>query len=435
LPRELSPFELDRELSRVAPRARAAYRALRNGREVRLAVPDVLTDAETLERLANDKSDPIAPALVRFLYWLELLRRALPREGERVRRYRVERHALDRPLSGHFSWRELLGHALRDEQRRPELLDVLLARGDRLRDAGTRLYEIRSELPSFAGRSRAQLELPHPELAEHARRWLESSADACESLELRSLEDWLARGLAPEAADGWPRQLSWRNLDQLLGSKDWLSGLRLELSDLPAPLSAASFLRGFLRLGAAWQDALAPAAQPYCIAHDPLGLMRAEHGALLAFVALSPTFLRRQLGLGKERAIGHARALSRSALLHTRLLALRVLTGDAALAGPGALREAFSEHAARAFGFELPETAAGLIARPRLGDAQRLAGTLRAAQRSQQLAEEHDEDWFRNPRAIEQLRAEARTAPATTCEGESLEAGAHALLEQLAPRL
>ena len=102
-----------------------------------MRVPEALTDPETLDRLAGDKSDPIAPALLRFLYWLELMRRALPREGERVRRYRVERHALDRPLSGPFTWRELLGHALRDRGRRPELLEVLLARvEDRQRSTG-----------------------------------------------------------------------------------------------------------------------------------------------------------------------------------------------------------------------------------------------------------------------------------------------------------
>jgi len=435
LPRELSPFELDRELSRVAPRARAAYRALRAGREVRLSVPEVLEDHETLERVANDASDPIAPALLRWLYWLELMHRALPREGERVRRYRLERHALDRPVSGELTWRELLGQALRDPPRRPELLEVLLARGDRLRDAGTRLYEVRAERPQFWGLSREALERPNPAPAAHAARFLESSADGCASLGLRSLSDWISRGFAPEAADGWPRQLSLRTLDDLLGERAWLSGLRLELGELPAPLSAASFLRGFLRLGAAWYEALAPASQPYCIARDPFGLKRAEHGALLAGVVLGPSFLRRQLGLGRERAARHARALAQSALLHTRLLALRVLTSDAALSGPSALREAFSEHATRALGFEIPEAAAGLFFRPRLGDAQRLAGVLLASARAKTLADEHDEDWYRNPRAIEQLRAEAASVPDTICSDEQLEAGARAWLAVLAPRL
>jgi hypothetical protein len=311
----------------------------------------------------------------------------------------------------------------------------MLARGSDLRDAATRLYEIRAEQASFGGRSRETLELPHPEAAEHARRWLESSADACQSLELRSLPAWIGAGLATGAADGWPRQLSLRSLNDLLGAKDWLSGLRLDAGELPTALSAASFLRGLLQLGAAFYEALAPASQPYCLAHDPFGLTRAEHGALFAGIALTPSFLRRSLDLGKDRAVGHARALAQSALLHSRMLALRVLTARAALEGPSSLAESFSEHAALALGFELPDRAAGLVFRPRLGDAQRFFGALLAAERAQRLAQEHDEDWFRNPRAIERVRAEAQSLPATTCSSERLEAGARALLGELSARV
>jgi len=435
MPRELSPFELDRELARVAPRARAAYRALRTGVDVTLTVPEVLEDPETLERLAGDKSDPIAAPLLRHLYWLRLMRRALPLEGERVRRYRRERHALDKPLSGHFSWRELLGHALRDSARRPALLDVLCERGDALRDAGSRLYELRAELPQFAGQSRAALELPHENIAQHARRFLDDSADAYGSLGLGDLASVLERSLAHAAADGWPRRISLRSLNDLLGSPDWLAGLRLNVGEFPAPLSAASFVRSMLRLGAAWNDALAPANQPFALAHDPFGLMRAARGALLGGLPLEKSFLRRQLGLGRERAAGHARALAQSALVFARSLALRVLLGEPALSGPRALREAFSEQGAKAFGFEPPPGAAGLICRPRLGDAQRLAGSFLAAARAEQLAREHDDDWFRNPRAIEQLRAETRVAPSTTCTTESLEEGARALKQALSAAL
>jgi hypothetical protein len=435
MPRELSPFELDRELARVAPRARAAYRALRAGSEVTLSVPEVLRDPETLERLAMDLSDPIAAPLLRYLYWLELMRRALPREGERVRRYRAERHALDKPLSGHFTWRELLGHALRDAARRPALLDVMLERSGALRDAGTRLHELRAELPSFYGRSRASLELPAPDIAAHARAFLALSADAQASLGAHGLSDLMARGLAAEAADGWPRQLSLRSLHELLGSADWLSGLRIDVGELPAPLSAASFMRGLLRLGAAWSEALSPPSQPFCIARDPFGLARAWSGARLAGLPTSPAFLRRQLGLGKERTVEHARALGRSALVFSRQLALRVLLDEPALAGPRALEEAFSEHAASAFGFELPPQAAGSFFRPRLGDAQRFAGLLLAAAETARLVDEHDDDWFRNPRAIEQLRAEAHLPPATTCSQADLEQGARALARTLSERL
>jgi hypothetical protein len=72
--------------------------------------------------------------------------------------------------------------------------------------------------------------------------------------------------------------------------------------------------------------------------------------------------------------------------LFARSLALRVLLAEPALAGPAALREAFSEHGTNAFGFESPPDAAGLFWRPRLGDAQRLAGLFLAAARAGELA-------------------------------------------------
>ncbi|MDF3070914.1 MAG: Chromosome partition protein smc [Polyangiaceae bacterium] len=432
MPRELSPFELDRELAKVAPRARAAYRALRSGREVRLTIPEVLRDPETIERVATDKSDPIAAPLLRWLYWLELSHRALPLAGARVRQYRAERHALDKPLSGYFTWRELLGHALRDGARRPALLDVMLDRGGALRDAGARFYELRAELPTFAGRSRSDLEQPGGSVVvEAARALLTSSADAQQSLELRSLSDVLTQGLATDANDGWPRQLSLRTLNELMGSRDWLSGLRLDAAGLPAPLSAASFARGMLTLGAAWAESLAPASQPFSLSRDPFGLVRAQYGALFASLTTSPPFLRRQLGLGKERVVRHARALSRSALLFVRQLALRALLDEPALSGPGTLTEAFSELGTRTFGFEPPPRGAGLLFRPRLGDAQRFAGVLLAAEQTERLVQEHDEDWFRNPRAIEQLRAETRVPPAITTDKETLERGARALTTRL----
>ena len=57
------------------------------------------------------------------------------------------------------------------------------------------------------------------------------------------------------------------------------------------------------------------------------------------------------------------------------------------------------------------------------------------SQRATELGEAHDDDWFRNPRAIEQLRAEARQPPATTSTSEALTAGARALKATLVAQL
>ena len=114
---------------------------------------------------------------------------------------------------------------------------------------------------------------------------------------------------------------------------------------------------------------------------------------------------------------------------------LRVLQGPAALQGPDSLRETFLEQATQALGFEPPPEAAGLLFRPRLGDGQRFAGLLLAAAELEELADDPDEDWFRNPRAVDQLRSEARQVPDVTCDARVLERGARALRASLASRL
>jgi len=436
MPRELSPFELDLELARVWPRVKRTCRAIHEGElEREPNWPDVLLDPETIDRLVQDRQDPIAAPLLRSLYRLEVLRRELPHERKRVRQYRFETHALDAPLQGHFTLRQLLGHSLKDAARRPALLDVLIERSGGLRDAGARAFEARSGLPRFGNKSRDELELPVQGLPELSRRFLEQSRDAFSTLAVSSVSQVVEVGLAHGAADGWPRRLDLRELNDLLGEPSWLKGLTLELGELPAPVSPASFLRGFLRLGVAFTEALAPRGTPFSLARDPFGLSERTHGALLALLVTSPPFLARQLGLGRERALGHSRALSRSALLFSRRLSLKFLLRNAALEGTRSFAEAFSESTSLALGFEVTPNAAGVLFRPAADDGQRVAGLWLAATRYAELTRVHDDDWFRNPRAIEQLRAEAAVVPNTECSPEALVAGSRELLDLLSSRL
>jgi hypothetical protein len=60
---------------------------------------------------------------------------------------------------------------------------------------------------------------------------------------------------------------------------------------------------------------------------------------------------------------------------------------------------------------------------------------LLAAERARMLRDEHDDDWFRNPRAIEQLRAEARLAPSAIADEAELERGMAALVSELSSKL
>ncbi len=427
--REQSPFELDRVLARGVPRIRAARRALHEGTlAAELALPEVLLDPEVHEQLAALTSDPLATALLRWCYWLSVTQRELALERNLIELYRDRRHPLDAPLRGHFSLRELSGYALRDAARRPALLDVLVERSAELGSALERSWEERASLERFAGKPRDELELPldSSKLEASALDLLAKSSDAFGAVAPRSAAELLELGLALRASDGWPRTLDLRSLHGLIGEAGLLDGLRLDVGRMPAAIAPASFLRGLLRLGAAWTDALAPAAVPFALARDPFGLWRSQHGALFALVALSPAFLRRKLGLGSDRAQSHARALSASALAFARLAALKLLLRGPALRGRRSLRDAFGEHGTRALGFEPPPGAAGVLPRvaPALELAQRFAAPLLAATRFRELTEEHDEDWFRNPRAIERLRAEAAIRPEIEVSEAALGQGA-----------
>jgi hypothetical protein len=75
----------------------------------------------------------------------------------------------------------------------------------------------------------------------------------------------------------------------------------------------------------------------------------------------------------------------------------------------------------------LPRRSAGALIRLRVDDAQRFAGLLLGAQRFFELVEAHDEDWFDNPRAADQLRSEARLVPAVSADPDRLGAASLSL--------
>ena len=68
----------------------------------------------------------------------------------------------------------------------------------------------------------------------------------------------------------------------------------------------------------------------------------------------------------------------------------------------------------------MPPSAAGALFPVGVEDEQALIGRLTAVSRAEALLTAHDEDWFRNPRAIEQLRAEASLPPAVRAEPDTV---------------
>jgi len=136
------------------------------------------------------------------------------------------------------------------------------------------------------------------------------------------------------------------------------------------------------------------------------------------FLPLNARFARRYLDISPHALPDVQRRLAQLWLLDLATAALRVRLRKPALASERAFREAFAELANADLALSLPLNAAGALFSLGVEDEQALVGRLGALTRAEQLVEAHDEDWFRNPRAIEQLRAEASLPPVVQADPE-----------------
>jgi hypothetical protein len=290
------------------------------------------------------------------------------------------------------------------------------------------LWLRRAELAELAGlKSPDEIELVCPQVALHAEQWLSRTRDLSESeLPRDDIALLVDTGLGLDAKEGWPARISPRALEQLFAGGRLLEGLDLDPGPLPDTLAPASFLRALRRVGAAFSEATAPRRQPFALAHDPYGLRRSELGALFALLPVLPAFAKTKLALGRDRARRHIRALGLSLLVESRLLALKVRLRGPALSGKSAMTEALEAGIERAFAAGVGGVLPHAFVRLHADDSQRFAGSLRAAARHESLKHEHDEDWFDNPRAVDQLRAEAALTPAFELEPSEIEQGIEA---------
>ena len=436
---DVDPLELDRELRRTAARWHRWARSLRRGdglehdpfASTRVAG---LTAFQAVGEL--DASDPLRQPLRRWIY--RLAEQRINRVALVAVAYerRVATHSITKPEDIRATVGELVVRALSDASRRDAWLVAAGAACTALSTRAAHLWGRRQELARRMGLdSPDSIELPEPEVTALAERWLDESSDAAAAELSLELPDWIDVALGRGAEEGWPARITLRALAGMLDETDLLRSVDLDVGPLPATIAPASFLRGLARLGAAWVDATAPGDQPFVIAHDPYGLRRRTMGALLAGLPMNPQFARRRLDVPNARLNDFRRSMARTLLAATRLAALRVVLRPAALAGETAFRRAFEEHTGRVFGQPLSPTSAGSLVRLEVDDAQRFVGVALATQRSRELTEEHDDDWFRNPRAADELRADAARSPVASSDAATVDAGLGALMRHLTETL
>jgi hypothetical protein len=422
------PFAIDRHLREVA-RARLSWRrALRDGagEEHRFTTVGAFASAELVRELREaSRSDPLAPELSRWAHHLYLEHATRDLVAKRELAFHVERRPITAPESGKFTLGEIREAALADTKgARSGWFAALFANATTAGEFELRRWERRVELASALGDASPDAgPLPTGRVVELAREFLDETRDAMAELGARSMTDLVEVALARGTAASWPSRLTLRSLAELFDEAKWLEGVALDAVPLPHVFGASSFLRGLVRFGAALRTALASPALPFAVAHDPLDLPGKTLGALLALVPFGESFAHRKLGVSRARLRDHQRDLRRALLVGSRGLALRVLLRGPTLAGAETLRRAYTERVFEAIGVELPASAAAVLFRSRVSDPERFSGFLLAAERARELRDAHDEDWYRNPRAVDELRETSRGRALNDALEASLERG------------
>lgn len=427
------PFSLDRTLAGYARLRTRFVAALRTGGFVEHAfelLPAGLTPGLLSQLAEAAPGDPFAAAAHRWLGELLVQHAGVATAGAAARAYRLERVRLETPERGHFTPAELVHRALADGPRRGAWLAALAHSGDEL--AARRRADV-----ELAVEQRRELGLPvtstagYTDTLDTAAGELELAlGDAYGELRLGDFSELVALGLGTDVPGSWPAALTPRKLADWFREARLLDGLSPEVSSLPRALGAASALRGLRELGRAVHDAGAAGRRPFVLANDPAGLRARSYGALFALLPLHASFAERRLEIGRGRLDDYRRALARVVLLGAWLARARARLARTSAEGPAAYGRVFREWLPELLGFELdPRLAFVLLFDPNA--EVELAATFVAAARDRALTERHDEDWFRNPRGVEELRGELESPPEPAADAALLAEGARTLAATL----
>jgi len=432
----LDPLRLDREIARVAGAVRRFRRRLESGggldEDPFYGTGVVAGRRAFLAVRELPEYDPLKAALLGWIYRLAEQRIDAGAIKAVALEARHTEHVVNEPEHARLSLSAMLAQALSAPSRRAAWLTSFERSARPLAEAVAVLWERRQEVASRMGLGSPDVvESPGDAVVHAASAWLDRTAELLEGPSRVTLANVVEASLGERAREGWPRSLTPWTILHLFRDSDLFRDLELDPGALPRPLAPASYLRALSRVGAAWVDATAPSNQPFVIAHDPYGLRRHTMGALLGALPWSASFARRALGLRGARLSEHRRALSLTVLFASRTAALRVLLRANALSGRHAFRQAFEEQVYRAVRVAIQPDLAGSIFRIHADDLQRFAGVLRAGAEWRRLVERHDEDWYRNPRAAEQLRDEARLSPERATTEAALTEGASVLHDAL----
>ncbi len=436
---DLPSFEIDRLIAVAAREFRVASRSLRvepsasrrNVLEAHRAVSTRSMWIELEERAtsARTSGDPVFAAARPWTYLLTVERVLWPASVRVADALHAPSIEMEKPEPMTLSPSLLLRRLLEDQEagRRRLFADALVSGAHGLADAFFVAEERRAEALRRLGNVDADsIEIPLEPFSSLGRL-AEAVLEETRELLPRGFErfdDAIYAALATEASEGWPARLGPRWIHDLFGKTGLLDGLSLAPIELPAPLGASSFARALAGFGAAYAEADVPRAAPFVLSHPPFDLRRARRAALFGSLPADPVFGQRALGLGRERARVQAKQVGLSLLLSLRLDAARVLLRGVALLSGKERRSRFEEATYRALGAPIPGALLFVLPRLSSDDVARFLGSLLAMTDRRKLVLGFDEDWFRNPHAMESIRGEQAFLPSSfrVKEAEALEA-------------
>jgi hypothetical protein len=427
--RELEPLLFDRALQAAA---RELERRKITGESLHDALSAQLLDEETLHWLRESRAkDPLAMALEAWLLRLREEAEFGTRRAALASALRQDLHPITEPERTELPLSHMLRLSMARPRERAAYLRSFFASASHVADSVRRLWEERQIFAERLGTTLDSFEVASAAIEPAARRFVENSRGAFETLSVDNPERLLTTALAERAVEGWPARLSARSTLDLLGDRSWTHGLRLRPFALPQAYGASSFSLALWRAGHAIADAASALRVPFVLASDVFDGRRNKVGALLGQLPLVPAFAKHRLGVGPSRVRDQQRALARAALVDLRVAAFRVQLRGLLVRGNKALTSELPELSHATLGFELPLAVAGVFIRVRSRDTQAFAGALWAASRHETLVEQHDEDWFRNPHAVAELRAELSEPASSEPSPEVLAAGETAMLARV----
>jgi hypothetical protein len=367
-----------------------------------------LTERAAFVRLRGLPEDlPLRAPLLRWAYHLAESRINAAIQVRLARFWRSTPINLEYPQRIVTTRSQILLQLLRESQGRAQWLTAL---GDLLPPATqwvSELWQRRDELAKRAGFEGVQAVVdPVDGMRGFVDGWLGLTGPLSSEALPRGPVQLLEAALALRASRGWPARISAQSIASLLGHRSWLNYAHVREPTWPQLVGPTSFARALYRLGQELARAWAPREYPFVIRRDPWHLFEHRLGSLVASLVVNGDWQRRVLHLNNEQARTQVREFTRTLLQASRCLCLNLRLRPLAIQSSGAMQDAFAGQTTEVFGLEWPNHFAGNL--PRLGfdDAQRLLAIWLGLSDHARLIEQFDEDWYRNPRAIESVRGQ-----------------------------